>query len=61
LYTSCVLGLCPSALFNEFLLIKKKNIEPSNYKQPVTHKYNKLSQVYYYPLALIVYVGVSSV
>jgi hypothetical protein len=26
LYTSCVLGLRPSALFNEFLLIKKKNI-----------------------------------
>jgi len=24
LYTSCVLGLRPSALFNEFLLIKKK-------------------------------------
>jgi hypothetical protein len=24
LYTSCVLGLCPSALFIEFLLIKKK-------------------------------------
>jgi len=23
LYTSCVLGLRPSALFNEFLLIKK--------------------------------------
>jgi hypothetical protein len=26
LYTSCVLGLRPSVLFNEFLLIKKKNI-----------------------------------
>jgi hypothetical protein len=26
LYTSCVLGLRPSALFIEFLLIKKKNI-----------------------------------
>jgi hypothetical protein len=26
LYTSCVLGLRPSALFNEFLLIKKKYI-----------------------------------
>jgi hypothetical protein len=25
LYTSCVLGLRPSALFNEFLLIKKKS------------------------------------
>jgi hypothetical protein len=25
LYTSCVLGLRPFALFNEFLLIKKKN------------------------------------
>jgi hypothetical protein len=24
LYTLCVLGLRPSALFNEFLLIKKK-------------------------------------
>jgi hypothetical protein len=24
LYTSCVLGLRPSAFFNEFLLIKKK-------------------------------------
>jgi hypothetical protein len=24
LYTSCVLGLRPFALFNEFLLIKKK-------------------------------------
>jgi hypothetical protein len=24
LYTSCVLGLRPSALFNEILLIKKK-------------------------------------
>jgi len=27
LYTSCVLGLRPSALFNEFLLIKKKYIK----------------------------------
>lgn len=26
MYTSCVLGLRPSALFNEFLLIKKKKI-----------------------------------
>jgi hypothetical protein len=26
LYTSCVLGLRPSALFNEFLLIKKKKL-----------------------------------
>jgi len=26
LYTLCVLGLRPSALFNEFLLIKKKKI-----------------------------------
>jgi hypothetical protein len=26
LYTSCVLGLRPSALFNEFLLIKKKKV-----------------------------------
>jgi hypothetical protein len=26
LYTSCVLGLRPSALFNEFLLIKQKKI-----------------------------------
>jgi hypothetical protein len=25
LYTSCVLGLRPFALFNELLLIKKKN------------------------------------
>jgi hypothetical protein len=25
LYTFCVLGLCPFALFNEILLIKKKN------------------------------------
>jgi len=28
LYTSCVLGLRPSALFNEFLLIKKKVFSP---------------------------------
>jgi hypothetical protein len=28
LYTSCVLGLRPSALFNEFLLIKKKKKNP---------------------------------
>jgi hypothetical protein len=27
LYTSCVLGLHPSALFIEFLLIKKKNYD----------------------------------
>jgi hypothetical protein len=27
LYTSCVLGLHPSALFNEFLLIKKKELK----------------------------------
>jgi hypothetical protein len=27
LYTSCVLGLRPFALFNEFLLIKKKNMD----------------------------------
>jgi hypothetical protein len=26
LYTPCVLGLRPSSLFNEFLLIKKKHV-----------------------------------
>jgi len=25
MYTSCVLGLCPSALFNEFFTYKKKS------------------------------------
>jgi len=30
LYTSCVLGLRPSALFNEFLLIKKKLMKAIN-------------------------------
>jgi len=29
LYTPCVLGLRPSALFNEFLLIKKKKKKKS--------------------------------
>jgi hypothetical protein len=35
LYTSCVLGLRPFALFNEFLLIKKKK---SDHRVLVTKK-----------------------
>jgi len=40
LYTSCVLGLRPSELFNEFLLIKEKhyNIIPDHYQ-------NKMNQM----------------
>jgi hypothetical protein len=38
LYTSCVLGLHPSAFFNEFLFIKKKDPIRHTRRYPKTHQ-----------------------
>jgi len=49
LYTSCVLGLRPSAFFNEFLLIKKK--EQSDIDYSVTLHVNKVCITNFFKLA----------